>query len=56
MIEQKKLISMVNLLWSDYEFDTLESELVLKYSYKGTHHQKSYTIKHPFIMSLSKIQ
>lgn len=45
-------------IMSDYEFDTLESELGLENnSYIGTHHQKSYTIKHPFIMgSLSKIQ
>lgn len=45
-------------IMSDAEFDALESELGLENSgYVGTHHQKSYTVKHPFIMgSLSKIQ
>lgn len=45
-------------IMSDVEFDTLESELGLENSgYVGTHHQKSYTVKHPFTMgSLSKIQ
>lgn len=43
---------------TDIEFDELEKELGLENKgYIGTHHQKSYTVKHPFIMgSLSKIQ
>ena len=45
-------------IMSDLEFDELEKELGLENKgYVGTHHQKSYTIKHPFIMgSLSKVQ
>ena len=45
-------------IMTDLEFDELEKELGLEnQGYIGTHHQKSYTIKHPFIMgSLSKIQ
>lgn len=45
-------------IMSDLEFDELENELGLEnQGYVGTHHQKSYTVKHPFIMgSLSKIQ
>lgn len=45
-------------LMSDLEFDELESELGLEnQGYIGTHHQKSYTVQHPFIMgSLSKVQ
>lgn len=45
-------------IMTDLEFDELESELGLEnQGYVGTHHQKSYTVKHPFIMgSLSKIQ
>ena len=45
-------------IMSDIEFDELENELGLENKgYVGTHHQKSYTIKHPFIMgSLSKVQ
>lgn len=43
---------------SDSEFDELEKELGLENKgYVGTHHQKSYTVKHPYLMgSLSKIQ
>ena len=43
---------------SDQEFDKLEKELGLENtSYVGTHHQKSYTIQHPYLMgSLSKVQ
>lgn len=42
----------------DQEFDKLEKELGLENtSYVGTHHQKSYTIQHPYLMgSLSKVQ
>ena len=45
-------------LMSDQEFDKLEKELGLENkSYIGTHHQKSYTIQHPYLMgSLSKVQ
>ena len=45
-------------IMTDLEFDELEKELSLEnQGYIGTHHQKSYTIQHPFIMgSLSKIQ
>jgi len=45
-------------IMTDQEFDQLESELGLEnQGYIGTHHQKSYTVKHPFIMgSLSKVQ
>ena len=45
-------------IMSDQEFDKLEKELGLENkSYIGTHHQKSYTIQHPFLMgSLSKVQ
>lgn len=45
-------------IMTDQEFDQLESELGLEnQGYVGTHHQKSYTVKHPFIMgSLSKVQ
>lgn len=45
-------------IMSDQEFDKLEKELGLENkSYVGTHHQKSYTIEHPFLMgSLSKVQ
>ena len=45
-------------IMSDQEFDKLEKELGLENkSYVGTHHQKSYTVKHPYIMgSLSKVQ
>ncbi|MCM1220797.1 MAG: hypothetical protein NC548_40530 [Lachnospiraceae bacterium] len=45
-------------IMSDLEFDNLESELGLENSgYVGTHHQKDYTIKHPFVMgSLCKVQ
>lgn len=45
-------------IMSDQEFDKLEKELGLENnSYVGSHHQKSYTIKHPFLMgSLSKVQ
>ena len=45
-------------IMSDQEFDKLEKELGLENtSSVGTHHQKSYTIKHPYLMgSLSKVQ
>ena len=45
-------------IMSDQEFDKLEKELGLENaSYVGTHHQKSYTIQHPYLMgSLSKEQ
>lgn len=45
-------------IMSDQEFDKLEKELGLENtSYVGTHHQKSYTIQHPYLMgSLSKVQ
>ena len=45
-------------IMSDLEFDELEKELGLENKgYIGTHHQKSYTVKHPFLMgSLSKVQ
>ena len=45
-------------IMSDLEFDELEKELGLEnQGYIGTHHQKSYTVKHPFIMgSLAKVQ
>ena len=45
-------------IMTDLEFDELEKELGLEnQGYIGTHHQKSYTVKHPFIMgSLSKVQ
>ena len=45
-------------IMSDQEFDKLEKELGLENnSYVGSHHQKSYTIQHPFLMgSLSKVQ
>ena len=45
-------------IMTDLEFDELEKELGLENKgYVGTHHQKSYTVKHPFIMgSLSKVQ
>ena len=45
-------------IMTDQEFDKLEKELGLENkSYVGTHHQKSYTIKHPYLMgSLSKVQ
>ena len=45
-------------IMTDLEFDELEKELGLEnQGYVGTHHQKSYTVKHPFIMgSLSKVQ
>ena len=45
-------------IMSDQEFDKLEKELGLENkSYVGTHHQKSYTVKHPYLMgSLSKVQ
>ena len=45
-------------IMSDQEFDKLEKELGLENtSYIGTHHQKSYTIEHPYLMgSLSKVQ
>ena len=45
-------------IMTDLEFDQLEAELGLENKgYIGTHHQKSYTVQHPFIMgSLSKIQ
>ena len=45
-------------IMSDLEFDELEKELGLENKgYVGTHHQKSYTVKHPYLMgSLSKIQ
>ena len=45
-------------IMSDLEFDELEEELGLENKgYVGTHHQKSYTVKHPFLMgSLSKVQ
>ena len=45
-------------IMSDQEFDKLEKELGLENAaYIGTHHQKSYTIKHPYLMgSLSKVQ
>ena len=45
-------------IMSDQEFDKLEKELGLEnVSYVGTHHQKSYTVEHPFLMgSLSKVQ
>lgn len=45
-------------IMTDLEFDELERELGLEnQGYIGTHHQKSYTVKHPFIMgSLSKVQ
>ena len=45
-------------IMTDAEFDQLEAYLGLEnQGYIGTHHQKSYTVKHPFIMgSLSKVQ
>ena len=45
-------------IMTDLEFDELEKELGLEnQGYIGTHHQKSYTVQHPFIMgSLSKVQ
>lgn len=45
-------------IMTDQEFDKLEKELGLENkSYIGTHHQKSYTIQHPYLMgSLSKVQ
>jgi len=45
-------------IMTDLEFDELEEELGLEnHGYVGTHHQKSYTVKHSFIMgSLSKVQ
>jgi len=45
-------------IMTDPEFDELERELGFENKgYVGTHHQKSYTIQHPFIMgSLSKVQ
>ena len=45
-------------IMSDQEFDKLEKELGFENtSYVGTHHQKSYTIQHPYLMgSLSKVQ
>lgn len=45
-------------IMTDLEFDELEKELGLENKgYVGTHHQKSYTVPHPFIMgSLSKVQ
>lgn len=45
-------------IMSDQEFDKLEKELGFENkSYVGTHHQKSYTVKHPYLMgSLSKVQ
>lgn len=45
-------------IMTDQEFDKLEKELGFENnSYIGTHHQKSYTIKHPYLMgSLSKVQ
>lgn len=45
-------------IMTDLEFDELEKALGLEnQGYVGTHHQKSYTIPHPFIMgSLSKVQ
>ena len=45
-------------IMTDLEFDELEVELGLENKgYIGTHHQKSYTVKHQFIMgSLSKVQ
>ena len=45
-------------IMTDLEFDELEKELGLEnQGYVGTHHQKSYTVKHPFLMgSLSKVQ
>lgn len=45
-------------IMTDLEFDELEKELGLEnQGYIGTHHQKSYTVRHPFIMgSISKVQ
>lgn len=45
-------------IMSDIEFDALEKKLGLENKgYVGTHHKKSYTIEHPYLMgSLSKIQ
>lgn len=45
-------------IMTDYEFDALEHELGLENrSYVGTKHNKSYTVKHPFVMgSISKVQ
>ena len=45
-------------MMTDLEFDELERELGLENEgYIGTHHQKSYTVKHPYLMgSLSKVQ
>ena len=45
-------------IMTDAEFDQLEEEIgLVNQGYIGTHHQKSYTVKHPFIMgSLSKVQ
>ena len=45
-------------IMTDAEFDQLGAYLGLEnQGYIGTHHQKSYTVKHPFIMgSLSKVQ
>lgn len=43
---------------TDIEFDELEKDLGLEnMGYVGTHHQKNYTVHHPFLMgSLSKVQ
>ena len=56
--EAKEAYYLGEELMSDQEFDKLEKELGLENaSYIGTHHQKSYTIKHPYLMgSLSKVQ
>ena len=45
-------------IMTDLEFDELEKELGLENKgYVGTHHQKSYTVEHAFLMgSLSKVQ
>lgn len=45
-------------IMTDFEFDALEHELGLdNRSYVGTRHNKSYTIKHPYMMgSISKVQ
>ena len=45
-------------IMTDAEFDQLEEYLgLVNKGYIGTHHQKSYTVKHPFIMgSLFKVQ
>ena len=56
--EAKEAYYLGEEIMTDQEFDKLEKELGFENnSYVGTHHQKSYTIKHPYLMgSLSKVQ